>query len=108
MILVFIKFIRGSDFDVVVYWFVRFLDGGEDFKYMVRRLFIEVSEDIGMVNLEVFLVVNVVMNVCEKIGMLEVRIILVYIIIYFVIFFKLNLVYEVIDGVLVDIKKGEL
>ena len=55
-----------------MYWLARLLDGGEDPKYMARRLFIEASEDIGMANPEALLIANATMNACEKIGMPDV------------------------------------
>ena len=108
MISAFIKSVRGSDPDAAVYWLARLLDGGEDPKYMARRLFIEASEDIGMANPEALLIANAAMNACEKIGMPEVRIILAHATIYLAISSKSNSVYEAIDGALADIKKGEL
>ncbi len=108
MISAFIKSVRGSDPDAAVYWLARLLDGGEDPKYMARRLFIEASEDIGMANPEALLIANATMNACERIGMPEVRIILAHATIYLAISSKSNSAYEAIDGALADIKKGEL
>ena len=108
MISAFIKSVRGSDPDAAVYWLARLLDGGEDPKYIARRLFIEASEDIGMANPEALLIANAAMNACERIGMPEVRIILSHATVYLAISSKSNSVYEAIDGALADIKNGEL
>jgi len=108
MISAFIKSVRGSDPDAAVYWLARLLDGGEDPKYIARRLFIEASEDIGMANPEALLIANATMNACERIGMPEVRIILSHATVYLAISSKSNSVYEAINTALTDIKNGEL
>lgn len=101
IILVFIKLIWGSDFDGVIYWLVCMVEGGEDLVFIVRCLVIFVVEDIGLVNLNVLLLVNVCFDILMKIGWLEGRILLVEIMIYLVISFKSNLVYNVVNDVLV-------
>lgn len=108
MISAFIKSVRGSDPDAAVYWLGRLLDGGEDPRYIARRLFIEASEDIGMANSEALLIANVAMNACERIGMPEVRIILSHATIYLAISSKSNSVYNAINTVLKDIKDGNV
>ncbi|WP_314348052.1 replication-associated recombination protein A [Fusobacterium massiliense] len=108
MISAFIKSVRGSDPDAAVYWLGRLLDGGEDPRYIARRLFIEASEDIGMANSEALLIANAAMNACERIGMPEVRIILSHATIYLAISSKSNSVYNAINTVLKDIKDGNV
>ena len=108
MISAFIKSVRGSDPDDAVYWLGRLLDGGEDPRYIARRLFIEASEDIGMANSEALLIANAAMNACERIGMPEVRIILSHATIYLAISSKSNSVYNAINTVLKDIKDGNV
>ena len=108
MISAFIKSVRGSDPDAAVYWLGRLLDGGEDPRYVARRLFIEASEDIGMANSEALLIANAAMNACERIGMPEVRIILSHATIYLAISSKSNSVYNAINTVLKDIKDGNV
>ena len=76
MISALIKSMRGSDPDSAIYWLARILDGGEDPRYIARRIFIHASEDIGMANSEALLVANAAMNASEKIGMPEIKIIL--------------------------------
>lgn len=108
MISAFIKSVRGSDPDSAIYWLARLLDGGEDPKYIARRLYIEASEDIGLANSDALLIANSVMLAAEKIGMPEIRIILAHATIYLAISTKSNSAYLAIDSALNDIKNGEL
>ncbi|MEG2696751.1 MAG: replication-associated recombination protein A [Cetobacterium sp.] len=103
-----IKSIRGSDPDSAVYWLARLLHGGEDPRYIARRIVIHASEDIGMANPEAMLVANSAMNASEKIGMPEIRIILSQAVIYLAISSKSNSSYMAIDQALEDIKAGDL
>lgn len=103
-----IKSIRGSDPDAGIYWLARLLDGGEDPKYIARRLLIEASEDIGMANSEALLVAHAAVTASEKIGMPEVRIILAHTVVYLAISSKSNSVYLAIDEALASIKNGNL
>lgn len=103
-----IKSIRGSDPDSAIYWLARLLDGGEDPRYIARRIFIEASEDIGMANSEALLIANATMNASEKIGMPEIRIILAHAVIYLAISTKSNSAYLAINNALNDIKSGEI
>lgn len=72
----FIKSIRGSDPNGAVYWLARMLDGGEDIKFIARRLIISASEDIGLANPNAMLLANTCFEAINKIGMPEARIIL--------------------------------
>lgn len=108
MISALIKSIRGSDPDSSIYWLARLLDGGEDPRYIARRIFIEASEDIGMANSEALLIANAAMNASERIGMPEIRIILAHAVIYLAISTKSNSAYMAINSALNDIKNGEL
>ncbi len=103
-----IKSIRGSDPDSAVYWLARLLHGGEDPRYIARRVVIHASEDIGMANPEAMLIANSAMNASEKIGMPEIRIILSQAVIYLAISSKSNSSYTAIDKALEDIKAGDL
>ncbi|MBC2851401.1 replication-associated recombination protein A [Cetobacterium sp. 8H] len=103
-----IKSIRGSDPDSAVYWLARLLHGGEDPRYIARRVVIHASEDIGMANPEAMLIANSAMNASEKIGMPEIRIILSQAVIYLAISSKSNSCYMAIDQALEDIKAGDL
>ncbi len=104
----FIKSIRGSDPDAAIYWLARMLDGGEDPRYIARRLMIHASEDVGMANPEAMLVCHAAMDSAERIGMPEVRIILAQATIYLAISTKSNSSEAAIDAALADIKAGNL
>lgn len=108
MISALIKSMRGSDPDSAIYWLARILDGGEDPRYIARRIFIHASEDIGMANSEALLVANAAMNASEKIGMPEIKIILAHAVIYIAISSKSNAVVTAINSAMLDIKNGEL
>ncbi|MEI6856458.1 replication-associated recombination protein A [Psychrilyobacter sp.] len=102
----FIKSIRGSDPDAAVYWLAKMLDGGEDPRYIARRLLVSASEDIGLANPEGLTMANAAVMACEKIGMPEVRIILSEVTIYLAISSKSSSSYEAINSAMLDIKNG--
>lgn len=103
-----IKSIRGSDPDAALYWMGRLLYGGEDPRYIARRLVISASEDIGMANPEALLMANAAYASSEKIGMPEVRIILAHVVVYLAISSKSNSCYNGINSVLENIKAGDM
>lgn len=103
-----IKSMRGSDPDAALYWLGRLLAGGEDPRYIARRLVIHASEDIGMANPEAMLIANSAMMASERIGMPEIRIVLAQAVIYIAISTKSNSCYLGIDKALEDIEKGDL
>ncbi|MCC8089431.1 MAG: replication-associated recombination protein A [Rikenellaceae bacterium] len=70
----FIKSVRGSDPDAAVYYLARMLAGGEDPKFIARRLVILASEDIGLANSNGLLLANACFDTVHKIGMPEARI----------------------------------
>ena len=72
----FIKSIRGSDVNATVYWLARMVEGGEDPKFIARRLIISASDDIGLANPNALLIANTTFEAVEKIGWPESRIIL--------------------------------
>lgn len=72
----FIKSIRGSDPDAAVYWLARMIEGGEDPKFIARRMLISASEDIGLANPNALLLANATFDALTKIGWPEGRIIL--------------------------------
>ncbi|MEM6261327.1 MAG: replication-associated recombination protein A [Bacteroidota bacterium] len=76
MISAFIKSIRGGDPNGAVYWLARMLNGGEDVKFIARRLIILASEDIGNANPNALLLANACFQSVNVIGMPEARIIL--------------------------------
>jgi putative ATPase len=72
----FIKSVRGSDPNAAVYWLARMVEGGEDPKFIARRLVILASEDIGLANPNALLIANNCFDAIERIGWPESRIIL--------------------------------
>ena len=70
----FIKSIRGSDPDAALYWLARMIEGGEDPKFIARRLVISASEDVGLANPNALLLANAAFDAVNKIGWPEGRI----------------------------------
>ncbi|MEE0923066.1 MAG: replication-associated recombination protein A [Paludibacteraceae bacterium] len=70
----FIKSIRGSDPDAAIYWLARMIEGGEDPKFIARRLVISASEDVGLANPNALLIANACFETLMKIGWPEGRI----------------------------------
>jgi len=92
----FIKSIRGSDPNAAVYWLARMLKGGEDPKFIARRLIILASEDIGNANPTALVIANTCFETVHKIGMPESRIILSQCTVYLASSPKSNASYEAI------------
>lgn len=103
-----IKSMRGSDPDAALYWLGRLLHGGEDPRYIARRIMIHASEDVGMANPEAILIASSAMAASEKIGMPEVKIILAQAVIYLSISTKSNSCYMGINKAMEDIEKGDM
>jgi putative ATPase len=78
----FIKSIRGSDPNAAVYWLARMIEGGEDPKFIARRLLISASEDIGLANPTALVMANNTFQAVQAIGWPESRIILAQCTIY--------------------------
>src|SRR5690606_19440048 len=72
----FIKSIRGSDPNAAVYWLARMIEGGEDPKFIARRMLISASEDIGLANPTALVIANTTFQSITVIGWPEARIIL--------------------------------
>ena len=72
----FIKSIRGSDPNAAVYWLARMIEGGEDIKFIARRMLIAASEDIGLANPNALLMANTAFQAATAVGLPEARIIL--------------------------------
>ena len=96
----FIKSVRGSDPDAAVYWLARMLAGGEDIKFIARRLVILASEDIGLANPNALLMATNCFQAVHMIGMPEARIILSETTIYLAASPKSNSAYAAIDEAL--------
>lgn len=72
----FIKSIRGSDPNGAVYWLARMVEGGEDVKFICRRMMISASEDIGLANPNALLMATTCFQAVQAVGLPEARIIL--------------------------------
>lgn len=103
----FIKSLRGSDPDAALYWMARMLDGGEDPKFIARRMLILASEDIGNASPNALVLAESTFRAVEKIGMPEARIILAQCATYLAAQPKSNATYIGIEKALSDAKKGE-
>ncbi len=105
----FIKSIRGSDPDAAVYWLARMIEGGEDVKFIARRLLILAAEDVGLANPNALLLAQSTFDAVHKIGLPESRIILSECTIYLATSPKSNSAYEAIDNAISLVKKtGDL
>ncbi|BDU50141.1 replication-associated recombination protein A [Haliovirga abyssi] len=102
----YIKSIRGSDPDSSIYWLAKMLVGGEDPKYIARRLMILAAEDIGLANPDALVIANAALNAAKEIGMPEIRIILSEATIYLAISTKSNSSYEAINNAIKDVESG--
>ena len=96
----FIKSIRGSDPDAALYWLARMIEGGEDPKFIARRLVISASEDIGLANPNALLLANAAFDAVQKIGWPEGRIPLAEATVYLATSPKSNSAYLGIDAAL--------
>lgn len=92
----FIKSIRGSDPNGAVYWLARMIEGGEDIKFIARRLLISASEDIGLANPTALVIANNCFQAVTTIGFPEARIILSQCAIYLATSAKSNASYAAI------------
>ena len=93
----FIKSIRGSDPNAAVYWLARMIEGGEDPKFIARRLIILASEDIGNANPTALVIATSCFSACQFIGYPECRIILSQCTIYLASSAKSNASYDAIN-----------
>jgi len=104
-----IKSIRGSDPNGAVYWLARMIEGGEDVKFIARRLLILASEDIGNANPNALLLANATFDAVNKIGYPESRIILSQCVTYLASSAKSNASYMAINDALSAVQKqGDL
>ncbi|MFP4471003.1 MAG: replication-associated recombination protein A [Bacteroidales bacterium] len=105
----FIKSMRGSDPNATVYWLARMIEGGEDPKFIARRMVILASEDIGNANPNALLLANACFDAINKIGWPEGRIILSQTAVYLATSPKSNSTYLAIDDALALVRKtGDL
>lgn len=103
----FIKSMRGSDPDAAVYWLARMVHGGEDPKFIARRILIFASEDVGMADTQAMLVAHAAFKAAESVGWPEARISLAHAAVYLALAPKSNAAYLAIDEALADVRDGE-
>lgn len=105
----FIKSIRGSDPNAAVYWLARMIEGGEDVKFIARRLVILASEDIGMANPTALVLANSTFQAVNTIGYPEARIILSQCTVYLATSAKSNASYVAIKNAQATVRQtGDL
>ena len=100
----FIKSIRGSDPDAALYWLARMIEGGEDPKFIARRVVISAAEDVGLANPNALLMANTAFDVVNKIGWPEGRIALAEAVVYLATSPKSNSAYLAIDEALAAVR----
>ncbi len=102
----FIKSMRASDADAAVYYLARMLSGGEDPRFIARRLMIFASEDIGLADSNALLLAESAVKASETIGMPEVRIILSHICVYLAKAPKNNSTYKAINAAMSEVQES--
>lgn len=102
----FIKSIRGSDPQAAVYYLARMVEGGEDPKFIARRMLILASEDVGLANPNALLMADATFRAVENIGWPESRIILSQCAIYLATSPKSNSAYMAIDAAIAEVRNS--
>jgi putative ATPase len=102
------KSLRGSDPDAAIYWLAKMIAGGEDPKFIVRRIMVTAAEDVGLADPKALLIANAAAQAVDRLGMPEARIALAQAVIYIARAPKDNTAIKSIDRALGDIQnKGE-
>lgn len=102
------KSLRGSDPDAAIYWLAKMIAGGEDPKFIVRRIMVTAAEDVGLADPKALLIANAAAQAVDRLGMPEARIALSQAVIYIARAPKDNTAIKAIDRALGDIQnKGE-
>lgn len=102
----FIKSVRGSDADAAVHYLARMLEGGEDPRFVARRIMILASEDIGLADPQALQVATAAAQSVALVGMPEARIILSQAVIYCALAPKSNAAYNAINRAIADVRAG--
>ena len=102
----FIKSMRGSDPDAVLYWLAKMLYAGEDIRFIARRIVIAASEDVGMADPNALIVAVAAQQAVEFVGLPEARIPLAHAAIYVATAPKSNRAYEGFNKAMEDVKQG--
>ncbi|MDO8915461.1 MAG: replication-associated recombination protein A [Coriobacteriia bacterium] len=102
----FIKSMRGSDPDAAVYWLARMVHGGEDPRFIARRVLIFASEDVGNADPQALLIAHAAFKAAESVGWPECRINLSQAVIYMALAPKSNAAITAVDAALEEIRTG--
>lgn len=103
-----IKSIRGSDVDAAIYWLAKMLEGGEDIRFITRRLIISASEDIGNADPHALTMAVSAMQACEMIGLPECQLTLCQAVAYLACAPKSNAATVAIGEARADIREGRV
>lgn len=103
-----IKSIRGSDVDAGIYWLARMLEGGEDVRFLCRRLVILASEDIGNADPQALVVAVAAMQACEMVGLPEAQLTLSQAVAYLALAPKSNAATIAIGSARRDVREKEI
>ena len=102
----FIKSMRGSDADAAIYYLAKMIDGGEDIKFIARRIVICAAEDVGNADPQALILANAATQAAQFVGLPEARIILAQAVTYIAAAPKSNAAYLAIDKALADVKNS--
>ena len=103
-----IKSVRGSDPDAGLYWLARMLEGGEDVRFLCRRLIILASEDIGNADPQALVMAVAAMQACEFVGLPECQLTLAHCVTYLALAPKSNAATLAIGEARTDVREGRL
>ena len=103
-----IKSIRGSDVDAGLYWLARMLEGGEDIRFLCRRLVILASEDIGNADPQALILATTAMQACEMIGLPEAQLTLSQTVAYLALAPKSNAATTAISAARRDVRERQI
>ena len=103
----FIKSMRGSDPDAAIFYLAKMIDGGEDLKFIARRIVICASEDVGNADPQALILANAAAQAAQFVGLPEARIILAQAVTYIASAPKSNAAYLAIDKALADVKNSD-
>jgi len=103
----FIKSMRGSDPDAAIYYLAKMIDGGEDVKFIARRIVICAAEDVGNADPQALILANAAAQAVQFVGLPEARIILAQAVTYIAAAPKSNAAYLAIDKALADVKNSQ-
>ena len=103
----FIKSMRGSDPDAAIFYLAKMIDGGEDLKFIARRIVICAAEDVGNADPQALILANAAAQAAQFVGLPEARIILAQAVTYIATAPKSNAAYLAIDKALADVKNSD-